>query len=172
MLYDDIRVGIFTFAARQLQFYQVGNDNNNNNEIKILITDADDPYCPLPQQQLLLPLQSPKLDLLLEQLPSLIENPLTKSEYSNDSLLLLSESPEGRGDSCPAATIKAIQEGLASGGGGRLYVLTASHSTIGYGKLAQREVITTTIIRIMIIIIMEKKQYNNINKNINKFQIN
>ena len=137
ILYDDIRIGIFTFSGRQMQFYHM--DAGSNNDLKILVTDADDPYCPLPEQQLLISLQSPVLDLLIDRLPSVIVNPLNvKDNYLDDSVLL-NESMDGRGDSCPTAAIKAMQEGLVKVGG-RLYIMTSTHSTNGYGKVSgQRE---------------------------------
>jgi len=117
-----IRAAVITFD-KNVQFYSV--DPQSPDPVKILVSGAEDPLCPLPPHAWLHHVcdEARPLELLLTRIPDLIR--------------AQAQEGEGQGDECcVGAALKAAQEGLEKVGG-RIYMLTSSHATAGYGALSR-----------------------------------
>lgn len=133
--YKEVRVGIVTFNS-QLQFYSVNNRLHSPDPIKISVCDASDPFAMLPPSEWLYAVNSQFafVEKLLQRLPELIvslqDTPVDANGYQRTTYSGIEEENL----CCPTAAIKAVQCSLQRIGG-RIFVLTNSHSTTGYGKI-------------------------------------
>jgi hypothetical protein len=159
--YHRIRAGIITFN-HEVQFYSVhlpssrasssSSSSSSSDPIQIHVCGGGvDPFAPLPPDQWLYPVtaSSPDeqcpLDMLLQRLPELIASmslSMFSSHYPHQqtpdngyaAAEVSSRSPRGESPCCPTAAVKAAIDGLRRSGG-RLTVITSSHSNSGYGAL-------------------------------------
>jgi len=155
--YHRIKAGIITFN-HEVQFYSVhlpsSRASSSSDPIQIHVCGGGmDPFAPLPPDQWLYPVTAPSpdeqcpLDVLLERLPELIASmslSMPSSHYPHQqtpdngyaAAEVSSRSPRGESPCCPTAAVKAAIDGLQCSGG-RLTVITSSHSNCGYGALSK-----------------------------------
>jgi len=135
---EDLLVGLVTFDGMQIHFYSVAMPPMplRDMSVRVHVVDADDPFCPLPSDQWLLELDEPRLDELLTRISSgpQEEGPGHNLTYSKRPKVTFSLIIAPSSHSCPAAAVRAVQDGLRALGG-RLWVFTSSHSTCGLGRV-------------------------------------
>lgn len=137
---ESTKAGIITFSD-QIHYYLVREEKGDAPEaVKIFVSDVDDPLAALPISKWLFSTktQMSSLQLLLHRIPQMLPA-LQRRNFSGSSSQQQYASSEML--SGPTAAIKSIQEALHKDGG-RLYVLTPCHPTVGFGKVRIRETLS------------------------------
>lgn len=122
---ERVRVGILTFGSH-VNFYTVLHDHTTTSAdpVQVHLSDMDDPFCAISPDQWIFNLgtQGDAIQLLIDSIPLL-------ATYHTSS------------STCPTAGVAAAVDALKESGG-RVYLMTASHPSVGFGRLRSRELAT------------------------------
>lgn len=120
------KVGILTFASH-VNFYTVSHEHTSASPdpVQLHLSDLDDPFCAIPPDEWILDVatKGASLQLLIDSIP------LLASYHTSSS-------------TSPIAAVASAVDALQATGG-RIYLMTASHPSVGFGKMRSRELGTT-----------------------------
>lgn len=132
----DYRLGVMTFHS-QLQFFTADpTAASTSDPVKLFVVDADDPFVPFPITSWIYSLneQADSLFTLLDKLPELLNRLSPPPSANIDKRMDAGQGQQGQ-LLCPTAVIKAVHSSLdRHKQGGRLYVFSSAHATIGWGS--------------------------------------
>lgn len=126
-----VKIGIITFD-RQIQYYTLEKNLERaaTDPVRMYVcADVDEPYAPVPPHQWLYGVNeyADQLEVLMDTIPELVAAMQARQDDGSGTNACF-------GECCPAAAIKSVQVAL-NDVGGKLTVLTSSHSTVGMGRI-------------------------------------